>query len=188
MATMSRIPLPTPETMTAEQRAVYDAMAASARGGAGGPLLVALHQPKFADRLQMLGQHLRFNTKLGMRLSELVILTVGRRWSSQFVWFVHEPIAKEKGVSAAVMEDLRHGRRPTFANEDETEVYAYTEELLRTGFVSADVYDRIVKRWGPDGVVELTGLIGYYCMNSLSINAHELFPEGVPKPLPILAA
>ena len=186
MATMSRIPLPTIETMTVEQRAVYDAMVASPRGGAGGPLLVALYQPKFASKLQQLGEHVRFNIKMGMRLSELVILTVGRFWNSQFVWYVHETIAQEKGVSLQVIEDIRHGRKPKFTNEDELEVYEYCIELVKTGFVNAEIYNKIVKRWGGDGVVELTGLIGYYCMNSLSINAHELFPEGAPKPLPVL--
>lgn len=186
MATRSRIPLPSLDTMTAEQRAVYDAMAATPRGGAGGPLLVALHQPKFANKLQQLGEHVRFNTKMGMRLSELVILAVGRHWNSQFIWYVHESIAKEKGVSPEVIEDIRHGRRPNFKSEDEREVHEYCTELLKTGFVGLDAYNKIVKRWGADGVVELTGLIGYYCMNSLSINAHDLFPEGVPYPLPAL--
>ena len=186
MKTLGRIPLPTLETMSEEQRTVYDAMAATPRGGAGGPLLVALHQPKFASKLQQLGEHVRFNTKMGMRLSELVILTVGRLWSSQFIWYVHESIALTKGISREVIEDIRHGRKPAFSQDDEREVYEYASELVKTGFVDAEVYSKIVNRWGPDGVVELTGLIGYYCMNSLSINAHDLYPEGASKPLPAL--
>ena len=143
---------------------------------------MALHKPEFADKLQKLGEQLRFNTRYPKRISELVIMTVGRHWNSYFVWFVHEPIALAAGVPASVIEDLRANRTPVALQEDEREVYDYCTSLLRTGFVAEPKYQAIVKRWGPAGVVELTGLVGYYCMNSLSINAHDLYPMDAPLP------
>jgi 4-carboxymuconolactone decarboxylase len=57
-----RIPFPTPDTMTPEQRRVYDAVAAGPRGKVQGPLLAALHRPELADKWQQLGELLRYRT------------------------------------------------------------------------------------------------------------------------------
>ena len=66
---MPRIPFPTPDTMTPEQRKVYDAVAAGPRGKVQGPLLAALHRPELADKWQQLGELLRYRTTLPARLS-----------------------------------------------------------------------------------------------------------------------
>ena len=39
-------------------------------------------------------------------------------------------------------------------------------------------------RWGERGVVELAGVIGYYTMVSMTLNAHEIpLPDGASAPL-----
>ena len=43
----------------------------------------------------------------------------------------------------------------------------------------AATYRAAEARWGARGVVELTAVIGYYTMVSLTLNAHQLpLPEG----------
>jgi 4-carboxymuconolactone decarboxylase len=42
----------------------------------------------------------------------------------------------------------------------------------------------MTKRWGERGVVELTGVIGYYTMVSMTLNVHEIpLPDGASPPL-----
>jgi 4-carboxymuconolactone decarboxylase len=42
----------------------------------------------------------------------------------------------------------------------------------------------VTARWGERGVVELTGVIGYYTMVSMTLNAHEIpLPDGASAPL-----
>ncbi len=64
---MPRIPLPQPETMSEEQRKVYDDVLRGPRGTMKGPLLAALYSPELADRWQKFGEILRYRTSLPPR-------------------------------------------------------------------------------------------------------------------------
>jgi 4-carboxymuconolactone decarboxylase len=107
-----RIPFPTPDTMTPEQRKVYDAVAAGPRGKVQGPLLAALHRPELADKWQQLGELLRYRTTLPARLSEIAILVTAQRWRCQLEWHLHEGFALAAQVPRAVIDDIHAGRRP----------------------------------------------------------------------------
>jgi 4-carboxymuconolactone decarboxylase len=185
---MARIPLPTAEQMNPEQRRVHDAVVAGPRGALRGPLRAAIHNPELADKWQQLGELLRYRTSLSPRLSELAILATARHWSCQFEWFAHEPHARKAGLPEAVIEAIRHNKRPAFESTDDEAIYQYAIELHRTHFVSDATYARVLERFEVRGVVELTALVGYYGMVAMTLNAHELpLPEGTPPPLPALA-
>ena len=55
---MARIPLVSGETLTPEQKPVYERIVSGPRGTLVGPLRAALHSPDLADRWQALGAHL----------------------------------------------------------------------------------------------------------------------------------
>jgi 4-carboxymuconolactone decarboxylase len=184
---MPRIPLPDPESMTPEQRRVYDAVVSGPRGVVRGPLRAALHNAELADKWQQLGALLRYRTSLPPRLSELAILATARHWDCQFEWFAHEPEALRAGLGPAVIEALKHGHGPNFENADERVVHGYTVELHQKHRVDAETYGRALEQLGVVGVVELTALIGYYTMVAMTLIAHEIpLPEGTPPPLPPL--
>src|SRR4029453_8321694 len=79
-ATLPRIPLPSPDEMTPEQRRVYDAIVKGPRGTLVGPLRAALHRPELAEKWQQLGELLRYRTSLPPQISEIAILVTARRW------------------------------------------------------------------------------------------------------------
>lgn len=186
----ARIPLPDPETMSPEQRAVYDTVVRGPRGAVIGPLRAALHSPELADRWQKLGEFLRYRTSLPPRLGELAILVTGRRWNAELEWVVHAAAAAKAGLSPRVIDAIRDGIAPDFSDPDEAEVYAFARELQLSGRVSDPVYDAVRTRWKERGVVELTALVGYYTMVAMTLNAHriplpdgmapELYPDGEP--------
>ena len=126
---MPRIPFPTPDTMTPEQRKVYDAVASGPRGKVQGPLLAALHRPELADKWQQLGELLRYRTTLPARLSEIAILVTAQRWRCQLEWHLHEGFALAAQVPRAVIDDIHAGRRPANADTDALAVYDYAAEL-----------------------------------------------------------
>jgi 4-carboxymuconolactone decarboxylase len=181
---MARIPLPTKDVLTPEQRRVYDAIG-GLRGG-HVPLIyqATMHSPELTDKWQQLGELLRYRTSLPERLSELAVLVVARHHDCQYAWHAHAPIALKAGVAPATADAIKVGRRPDFAKDDEAAVYDYSKELLETKFVSAPVYARALEAVGVTGVVELTALLGYYVMVAMALNAHELpLPAGVMPPL-----
>ncbi|CAD5293740.1 4-carboxymuconolactone decarboxylase [Bosea sp. 62] len=184
---MKRLHLPTVDELTSDQRKVYDEVVSGPRGRLIGPLRAVIHSPELATRWSRLGEFLRFATLLPPRLNELAIIVVGRHWNSQLEFYIHAEAAKVAGLGAACIEAIRLGEAPVFVEADEHEVYEYTRLLLQTGTVPDDVHAAIVERWGPRGAVELTGVIGYYTMVSMTLNAHAIpLPDEATPPLPNL--
>ena len=181
---MARIPLPTPEILTPEQRRVYDAVVSGPRGALRGPLRAALHRPELADKWQQLGELLRYRTSLPPHLSELAILVTARHCDCQLEWLIHAEMARNAGLAEAIIETIRTRRPVDRIDQAERDVYSYAEELNRTNTVSDETHRRVRERFGTVGVVELTALIGYYTMVAMTLNAHEIpLPDGVAPPL-----
>jgi 4-carboxymuconolactone decarboxylase len=181
---LSRIPLPAPESLTPEQRRVYDAIIAGPRGAMIGPLRAALHNPDLADRWQQLGEVLRYSTTLKPRHRELAILVTARHWNSQIEWYVHALAAEKAGVEGYIIAAIKAAEPPEFEDEEDFAIYEFTREMQSSGQVSDAAYETVIKKTDTLGVVELTALIGYYTMVSMTLNAHRIpMPEGVEEPL-----
>lgn len=182
---MARIPLPSSrDELDEAQRKVWDGVVSGPRGQVIGPLRAAIHNAELAERWSALGESLRFSTSLDKRLSELAICVTGRRWSSQVEWFVHAATAAKVGVSAGVLDAIREGRAPTFDKRDEAVVYEFARTLQADGRVPDAIYDEARALFGVKGVVELTALVGYYTMVSMTLNAHGVpLPDGEVEPL-----
>lgn len=171
---MARIPLPSIESMTLEQRAVYDQIIAGPRGSVVGPLRAALHSPELAQHWQKFGEVLRYSDKIPKRLRELAIISTGRRWNSQLEFHIHAGVAREEGLADAVIDALRQGFAPRFDRSDEYCVYEFTRGLLCDGRVAPAIYSEAIESWGVVAVVELTAIVGYYSMVAMTLNAHEI--------------
>jgi 4-carboxymuconolactone decarboxylase len=165
--------------LTPAQQKVHDAIVAGPRGKVEGPLRVWLISPYFAARAQELGAYCRFGTSLPSRLSELAILVTAAHWRAGFEWHHHEKIARAAGIPIAAIEAIKAGRDPSFAKEEEAAVHAFARELLQTRKVSNPTYTRAVRTLGEIGVVDLVGILGYYGLISMTINAFEVpVPDG----------
>ncbi len=182
---MPRIPLINKlDGLDARQQEVLGAILAGPRGKIEGPLMAALHNPELADKWQQLGAALRYNTSLPPRLSEIAILVTARAWDCQLEWHIHEKIAREAGVEPALVEAIRHGKRPEGADADALAIHDFVRELQADKRVSQPAYDKVLARWGVKGTVELTALSGYYSMVAMTLNAHEFpMPGGAAPPL-----
>lgn len=167
------------ETMTEQQKHVYETIVSGPRGAVRGPLSVWLNRPELADRAQALGRYCRFDSSLPGRLSELAILTTARFWSSEFEWAAHKPIALDAGLSENIIEAIRQQKEPEFEHEDESVVYLFSKTLHQDRHINETLYARAVNVLGEDCVVDLTGILGYYTLISMTINVFEIAaPEG----------
>jgi 4-carboxymuconolactone decarboxylase len=68
-------------------------------------------------------------------------------------------------------------RTPTLRDAREQAVYDVSTTLLATGRVPKPLYEAGVAALGERGMVELVGILGYYCMVALTLNTFEL---GIP--------
>ena len=180
---MYRLPELTPETMSPAQRAIHDAILAGPRGVVEGPLRAWLHSPGLAGPAQALGAYCRYGTALPPRLSELAILVTGAYWRAGFEWHVHAPIALAAGLDPDAVEALRTGGTPRFERADEAAVHAFARELLETRDVSEPTYRAAEAALGATALVDLVGVLGYYGLISMTINAFRVrLPEEAPEP------
>jgi 4-carboxymuconolactone decarboxylase len=175
---MSRLQPVEPSELSAEQRRVYDAIAAGPRGGVRGPFLALLLVPELANRVQHLGELIRYETTLGRKLSELAILVTARALRCHYEWHAHARIAAEAGLAADVIEAIRTNNDPGFTDPKERLVYQFARELVTEQRVSDTTYDGVTRTFSTVGAVELAGMVGYYSMIAMTLNAHDILPPG----------
>jgi 4-carboxymuconolactone decarboxylase len=191
-----RFPILTPEQMTPEQAKLMQALLAGPRGGGdagpevvnrilkGGPFNAWMRSPELGDRLQKVGEYIRFNTSLPLRLNEFAILITARQWTSQYEWYAHLPLALKAGLDPKIAADLALNKRPANMKDDEAAVYDFCTQLHRTKKVNDAAYKRAVALFGEKGVMDLIGVSGYYTAVSMTLNVAEVpVPAGQNNPL-----
>jgi 4-carboxymuconolactone decarboxylase len=121
----ARFPRLTPETMTPAQREVAAEISAGPRGEVRGPFIALIHNAELARRMQRLGEHLRWGSKLPPRLMEFAVLVTARRWTCQHEWYTHEKLARKANLAAGIIEAVAAGKRPATMSADEALVHAF---------------------------------------------------------------
>jgi 4-carboxymuconolactone decarboxylase len=186
--TVDRMPPIATERMDEAQRIAAAELIAGPRKSVTGPFVPLLRSPELMRRLQKVGEYLRFDTSLPPWASELASLIVARRWTQQFEWFTHVPLALREGVRPETVDALRDGRRPENLSREEAIVYDFSNELLERHGVSDTTYEVCKNQLGERGIVELVGVLGYFTLVSMVLNvAHAPAPasDGL-EPLPFL--
>ena len=173
---MPRLPDLNPADLTPAQKRVHDMIVAGPRGSVPGPLAVWLRRPDLAERAQALGQYCRYDSSLPPRLSELAILLTARHWAADYEWWAHEQHARAAGLADAVIEAVRRGDKPVFARDDEAVVYDIVTTLYREKTLPDALYRRGLDVLGKGPLVDLVGVLGYYALIAMTINAFDVRP------------
>ncbi|MCO6058457.1 carboxymuconolactone decarboxylase family protein [Pseudomonas sp. MOB-449] len=173
--------------MSDAQRAVLKDILSGPRGNLDGPFLAWIHSPELANQAQRLGAFCRYGTRLPLRLTELAILVTASWWQSQAEWQIHEPIARQAGVSDAVIDALRLGCEPAFEQDDERLVYRLGQSLYSTRRIDDALYAEAIAAFGEPAVVELVGVFGYYALVAMTLNVFQVRRE-TDTPLPFAEA
>jgi 4-carboxymuconolactone decarboxylase len=169
--------------MTEAQQRVHRSITGGPRGGVRGPFNALLRSPELADRVQKVGEYLRFETSLPARLNELAILINARFWGSKYEWYAHRPLALKAGLPEAIADDLARNRRPAAMQPDETVVYDFCTALHTEHAVDDALFARAVAALGEAGVMDLIGVSGYYTLVSMVLNVAEIpLPAGARSP------
>jgi 4-carboxymuconolactone decarboxylase len=177
---MPEIPL---DKMAPAQRTVAEAIMSGPRKGMSGPFNAWLRSPELADRLQKVGEYVRFNTSLDKRLNEMAIIMTAQYWGSQYEWYAHAPLAIKAGLDPEIVAALGAGRKPEKMKDDEAIVWEFTIQLRRDHGVDDAIYAKAVETFGENGVMDLIAVNGYYDVVSMTLNvAHVSPPAGEQLP------
>ena len=175
-----------PSDFTPEQKELVDKIAGGPRGVVRGPFLALLHSPALADRYQAVGEQIRFNASVPLKLMELAVLVVARHYTAQFEWYAHRKHAINAGLSPAICDAIAAGTRPAGMSDDEIAFYDFAKTLMEKSQVSDAQFAAVESRFGQRGVADLLGTIGYYCAVALILNVdrYPIPDDGLPlKPL-----
>ena len=165
--------------LPADQQHIFDEIAGS-RGAVRGPFAMLLHSPEVAGRIAHTGAYIRFETTLPDDLRELAILTTARFWDCQYEWTAHEPAARNAGLEEEIIELLRFGRPladagalPGLGARERT-IIRVARELINEPKVSAETFVEAQTLFGNKGVMDLTGLVGYYTFVNYTLKTFDL--------------
>src|SRR5262245_19381768 len=176
-------PIPA-DKLTEAQKKAADAFAEGRGYQIRGPFVPLIRSPEVMLRAKAMGDYLRFKSTLGQRLNEMVILITAREWTQQYEWNAHRPEAMKAGLRSEIVDAIADGRRPVGMAEDEEIAYDMATEILRLKRVSDATYGRAVGKFGEQGVIDLLGVLGYYNVLAIVMNAtRTALPQNVAEPL-----
>jgi 4-carboxymuconolactone decarboxylase len=177
----------TMEQLSPEQQEVAKGVLKQSSAGLGGPYAMLINSPELLKRYLMMTEYLRQKTSVPKHLNEMAILLEARIWDAQYEWWAHEPLAKKAGLSDAIINDIRDGKKPASMKPDEAIVYDFVTELLQTKNLSEATFARAKTILGEQQTVDLAAVTGFYVMVSAVIAAGRVgIPNNGPEPLPVL--
>jgi len=182
---IDRLPTIPVELLSSAQQLAAQIVIDGPRGALYGPFVPLIRSPELMLAAQSMGEYLRYRSAIGTRLSELAILITARHWHQQVEWAIHAPIARQHDIAIDMIDAIALGRRPAAMSDDEALVYDFCIELHRAKKVSDRTYLAALERFGEHGVVDLTGINGYYTFLAMVMNAAQTtVPASSAAPLP----
>ena len=164
------------DKMTPPQRTIADAIMSGPRKGMSGPFNAWLRSPELADRLQKVGEYVRFNSSLDKRLNEMAIIMTAQYWGSTYEWFAHAPLAIKAGLDPDIVAAIGAGNKPAKMKDDEAIVWEFATQLRRDHHVDDAIYAKAADKFGENGGVDLIAVSGYYDVVSMTLNVAHVAP------------
>ena len=181
----ARLPTITRESLDADGQRAFDIVVhpeSRYATGLRGPIGMWMYSPRMAELMFPASNYLRYGAdgERDQRLTELAILTTARELDSQYEWSAHEGLARNAGLEEEIIELLRFGRPLPSSGalpglgEQETAIIRVARELVNEPKVSAEAFAAAQALFGNDGVMDLTGLVGYYTFVNYTLKTFDV--------------
>ena len=176
---MERFPVLTKADLDETQRQLWDELTLGPRGfytgGAEAKRLPDLYNawlqfPEFGELMIKFGDVLRTKTQLAGRFRELIVLTTSAMLGARVEFDFHVPFAQNEGLSEALIEAIRVGEVPPFADDLERVVYEANVQLLRTAMLTDATREEAIALLGYRGVTELIATVTLYVVTAYTTN------------------
>lgn len=185
--TLSRLRPVSREQLNEAQQKLFDALNAPRSGrlnlaGIKGPGGVDLRMPRLLAHRGDVNRMLRVELGLDDALVELAILAAAREIDSQFVWAMHEPVAREAGVSDASIEVIRHRRPLEGLPEQQVALISLARESIGDRRVRPATYARALALFGEEDLLHYSLLMASYVQHAivLTVVGQELHDHQTP--------
>jgi alkylhydroperoxidase family enzyme len=183
-----RLPLLDPGQLNGEQKAVYDRLRGTmikwanesgfqsmAEGGRLiGPFNPILFSPDLARAFLDLQDAEKASTSLSECLRQVVILSVGAVWRSEYELYAHVAVGKSAGLPDEIVRNLGAGRLPDDLDEQVKIAARFVRQLSAEHRVEPDLYRAAETAFGKRGLVDITFLAGIYHIVCGLLSAFEI--------------
>lgn len=188
----SRVPLIPRATLSGEALRVYDAVVGKDADGNPrplppiGPAAMSLYSIGVAGPMDLLNKFIR-QIKAGTAMYQLCSIIAAREFDEAYEWNSHEGGARRAGVSEKAIEAIKFNRPLDGVPAKEALVIEFGRSLFRDQHkVSSELYARVVKEFGQEGMFELTSAMADYAMVAIMLHAVDQQVPNVTADLPVL--
>jgi 4-carboxymuconolactone decarboxylase len=184
---MARIPPVTRERVREDLRSIFDEVSSGPSGVGTGPMSVLKYSPEMSRRAIPLFNYVRNESILPQKVRELAMLATAPAKDCPYIWNAHAALGRQAGLSDALVDALRDRKPLPPMSVEEAAVIKLGTEFFQTNRVSQETFDVALEQFGPQGLVELTTLMGFYAMLAFNANAVDLgLPQELTEPpLPV---
>ena len=127
---------------------------------------VLAHSPEICRAFIRFGNKVLFKGALPPKLRELAILLVSERTDAHYERSKHREIALESGVPQGQVDAVKTWFDSDAFDATERAVLQYADEVVRDVRATPKTFDALEQHFNDEAIVELTTLIGFYCMVS----------------------
>ncbi|MBT73974.1 MAG: hypothetical protein CMQ15_18390 [Gammaproteobacteria bacterium] len=183
MDSLARIPQIQRENLDAVGRQAFDTYVRPGTGyetGLRGPVGMWMNSPVLAEAVFDVRQRVRYGNEKDQRLTELIIISTAREISNQYEYSAHEPLARTAGLEEEIIDIVKY-RKPLEGltgidgfGETEATLIQFTREVVSEEKVSSETFARAMELFGAEGVMDITGLIGYYNFVAMTLKAFDV--------------
>ena len=138
-----------------------------------------------AIRLHRSGVDVRWDARIGRRLSELAILAIAREYDQPYEWSLHEMEAVSVGLEPPIVDVVRNRRPLTGLGEKEAAIVQLGREVGRHR-VAPETYARALKLFGKTDLVDMADLMANYAGTAVNLTAaNQWMPPQMKQFLPL---
>jgi 4-carboxymuconolactone decarboxylase len=160
--------------MTQSMKEAYD-FTMQLRGLVPGPHKIWVANPILSRTIVPTGLYYQKESTLSKAEIEIVTVLTTSRWLSSYGTYEHERIAKLLGhLPAETVERMIAGHAVSLDNDRQQVIYELASALVTPRIVSAGLFQRLKAQIGDAGILDVTVLIGWFTMVSMTLNAYDV--------------
>jgi 4-carboxymuconolactone decarboxylase len=162
------------DEMSPEMRSAYD-NTRQLRGVVPGPHKIWLANPGLSKAIVPTGAYFQTASSLTKPEIEIVTSIINGRWLAAYSNYEHEKIGVEvAGLDPQKVEALIAGLPTSFDEPRQQIVYELAAALAQPRVVPLGLYRRAKETIGDKGIVDVTVLMGWFTMVSLTLAAFDV--------------
>jgi 4-carboxymuconolactone decarboxylase len=160
--------------MSPEMKEAYD-FTMKLRGLVPGPHRIWLANPTLSKTIVPTGYYYQKQSTLKKAEIEIVTNIINGQWRAAYGNYEHEKIGEEQGhLDPERVQALIAGLPTSFADPRQQVVYELASALAAQRLVPNGLYRKAKELLGDAGIVDVTVLMGWFTMVSLTLNAFDV--------------